>query len=82
MNEQSRVTRALNSLVKETEKRTKLAGEKEELIFALCSLIEMTRKQVHAASSYPAFSNAVEVARKHITKPVISYPKIIEDSAG
>ncbi len=68
---ESKVTKALNALVEETEKKSKLAQEKQELVDALCSLIVMTRSQVHAANSYPAFIKAVEVARKHITKPVI-----------
>jgi hypothetical protein len=67
----SKVTMALNSLVKETEKKVKLAEEKQELIQVLSSLIEMTRSQVYAANSYSAFIKAVEVVRKHITQPVV-----------
>jgi predicted ArsR family transcriptional regulator len=66
----SKVTSALNTLAEETMQKVRVMGDKQELVEALCKLIEMTRYHVIAANSYHAFDNAVNVVRKHITDPV------------
>lgn len=64
-----KVAMALKSLVKETEKRTKLAEEKQELLESLCEMINLARKHLIAAESYPSVEKAVEIVRRHISGP-------------